>query len=75
MTPELQSEMVAIGGFLYIVAIIVGIIYGLIWSFGLLDLLLNTARLAKAAARWLETHAPTAPTLPPTQTPPNIGGD
>jgi hypothetical protein len=36
----------------------VAIIYGVIWSIGLLRLILNSARLAKAAALWLKSHTP-----------------
>jgi hypothetical protein len=64
MDPETQRELLTIGGFLYIVGIGVAIIYGLYWAFGLLSLILNGARLAKAAARWLEANCPIPPTPP-----------
>jgi len=51
-------DMGGLIGFLYITGIIIAIIYSVLWAFGLLDLIVNSARLAKAAARWLEANCP-----------------
>jgi hypothetical protein len=37
-------------------AVLCGVIYGIIWAFGLLELIPNSVRLAKAAAPWLDAN-------------------
>jgi hypothetical protein len=57
----MNSDILSIISFLYIIAILAAIIFGVKWFFGLLDLIVSSARLARAGARWLEAQTPTPP--------------
>jgi hypothetical protein len=64
-----MTTTTTIGAALVVLLYLGLIVFGIVWAFGLLGLVLNGSRLAKAAAQWLEADSRARRGKPPSSLP------